>query len=478
MRAIRTRPIYNLPPLGPLPSGAYGSTVAGQFLQDAKAGRDSLDIVVIGDSNAGQGSNYGYTAGLDRALGYGMGIPNYATPLSPGSIFSSGTVSNGIAGNGVSYIWNADNTAGNSGTIRTIVGAAASADTEATALKNYLGFSSSLGAEFLGKTYTGAFVASGVTFTSGGNNTSCLVLTGNSMVNNDASNFTLNYRMVYGTFATGSGKFKLSAWQVGVAITADAAYRSTNTGTVGYATTTVPLSVARSSTVQLYFGFDGFTQGATYYVTGPFANLWHSVSKASTIGYCVNQLVYTAGASTSNIADRVEGMDKLLDCYLKELRERQIASGGTGRVLVWLNSGINGPDTGTSWTTNAARIRDRIVQRWTATGGSPSTLAFVMSVTHPVYTALAGNTWLTSRAAVASAASTWATNNAGDGNNVTVVDIATPYPSWKLNLGSIPFGSMYDSGSTQAHLNYVTNAQQNGYDAVAAAVLNAAMASV
>jgi hypothetical protein len=120
-------------------------------------------------------------------------------------------------------------------------------------------------------------------------------------------------------------------------------------------------------------------------------------------------------------------MPKYLEAYLRELRERQIAAGGSGRVLWWHNSGINGAETSTTWTTNAAAIRDAVYNVWVTTLGYPARdLAFVMSVTHPVITGDPGaGTWGANRPAIAQAAADWAAANVNDGKNVTVVDIAS-----------------------------------------------------
>jgi len=61
----------------------YGSGIPSTFLIDAANGDDSLDIIVIGDSNAGS-NDYGYTVGWDRYLGYELGCDMYATPLLGG----------------------------------------------------------------------------------------------------------------------------------------------------------------------------------------------------------------------------------------------------------------------------------------------------------------------------------------------------------------------------------------------------------
>ncbi|NBV89697.1 MAG: hypothetical protein EBR88_09345, partial [Betaproteobacteria bacterium] len=62
-------------------------------------------------------------------------------------------------------------------------------------------------------------------------------------------------------------------------------------------------------------------------------------------------------------------------------------------------------------------------------------------------------------------------------SNISVVDIAQNYPSNRLLNGTAPAGSLYDGGG-QAHLNYSTTTQLNGYDAVAGSIVSSLLASV
>ena len=82
MPQIRTRQLLGNSDI----PGVYGSRRASVFLRDAIAGTDSIDVMVIGDSNAGTypsataANGSGYTVGVARAL-QSLGIPIYATPL-------------------------------------------------------------------------------------------------------------------------------------------------------------------------------------------------------------------------------------------------------------------------------------------------------------------------------------------------------------------------------------------------------------
>lgn len=475
MRAIRTRQLFSQADPAVNGVGVYGSSRAGEFIQDAIAGTDSVDVVTIGDSNAGNPATYGYQVGLERTLAFTYGIPPYATPLCPGAVTSgSNTRSDGMVMAGNTYSWPADGAAGVTGTVRTLVGAYVAALPYAEELQDNLGYDPLVLPKFISFDWQGAYVDSGVTYTSAANQNYIDMKTTSLMNIGTGSGLTsCQYRIVYGKFSGGSGQFKPVVW-TSAGSTLAANYVPTNGGTPEdcYATTTLNFTT-KTPVVGNRGGWDGMSQGGP--TTGPFACLWHSIIRRSFKGMAVNNLMYDGGKSTTQLADRVEGMEKLLDAYLKELRERQIEAGGTGRVVIWLNSGINS-DTAATWETGATRIRNRIAQRWVATGGSLSNLAFVFSVTHPVIT-VAGNDWATRRASVSAAANAWATTNASDGYNVAVVDINVPYPTYKLNNGSTPAGTLYDAGG-QSHLNASTTTQNNGYDAVAGSIIAALLSSL
>jgi len=195
-------------------------------------------------------------------------------------------------------------------------------------------------------------------------------------------------------------------------------------------------------------------------------------------GYCVSSLISQPGRTGTEIAARVEGMDKNLDMYLKELRERQIESGGTGRVVVFVNYGINAdtsPTAALAYTNAADRIKTRMQARWVATGGSIANLAFIFAPSHPV-TSSSGLPWNSSRATVVTSASAWATANQNDNSGTCVVDGGIQYTSTKLTIGVAPSGTMYDGGG-QSHLNATTTSGSNGYDAFAGAIFSSLMSA-
>jgi len=91
-----------------LPTGVYGSATALVMLAKLKAGTDSVDIHILGDSNTyhtsggyGEGS-YGYLVGLGYGLVAGCSVGSYATP-----VWSTGV---SYSGSGFMYGWGCNGT--------------------------------------------------------------------------------------------------------------------------------------------------------------------------------------------------------------------------------------------------------------------------------------------------------------------------------------------------------------------------------
>jgi hypothetical protein len=478
-------------------SGFYGSRRAGVMIRDAIAGTDSIDVLVVGDSNAGS-NDYGYTVGLDRVFGYQYGIDMYATPMlaggrwwgSPDSYAAVDTpLYENMISTGVFQYSNDDNTAGGTGSTgnqRLMV--QCPADTGNDALETYLNFSSTNYATTATTMlpqpnrwqWNPVVIPSGTVWTGTGISNAIRVRSYSPLTFSGAQ--SSEYRLVYGTYATGSGQFKLAITNGSSTTYAVSSFISTNNGTAsaGYATESLAYT-SPSTPVDLWCTWDGAAsaQANSRLVTGPFACLWQSFV-AIKKGYSVTNLTTSDGRSTTQIADRVENMDKVLDALLQELRERQVAAGGSGRLVVFVNSGVNGSETSGTWTAAAERIRNRISTRWISTGGDAEKLAFVFTVTHqlnPSYSG-SGSAWITARATVSPAANAWATTNAGDGYGACVVDTSVAFDYFKLTNGSSPTGTMYSVVATdQIHLNSSFSSRSNGYDGVAGSIIGTIIAS-
>ena len=484
MAQIRTRQLIGKDSI-PIP-GFYGSTQASKFLQDVIAGNDSLDVIVIGDSNAGYPGNNGYTTGWHQVMQFGFGVPCYATPLlsggptNPQQLTTGNGRGDGMWGLGVSQGWNAESNAGGSNTGTTFKQMIQSSDTNIVGLRNWLGFNftnynfndtTNLSLWPQGWVSNPAVVETGARFTGTFSNSitlanqfvSGVAAFGSEMAfgtNGLGAGVSLQYRIVYGTFPT-AGSFKPYSFYLGTtgAVLRDSATTSTGGG-YGYATKyfdvpTFALSVETTPTptqpTRISFTWDGANSATTAdQANGPFACLWQSLIRPNFKGYSVSCLHYQGGSTTTQIAQTIENCDKMLDAYLKEIRERQIGvtagTAGSGRALVFCNSGLNGPDTSTTYPLAAQRIVDRILNRWVSTGGNADNLAFVFTVSHPKTL----GTWATNRAAVSSAANSWATTA---GNNVCVVNIEQYMSSLELKKYLMYQDTTTDAG--QSHLAVV-----------------------
>lgn len=508
MRSIRTRQLFSIPDPVSAPAAVYGSSTAGRFLQNVVAGTDSLDIIVIGDSNAGFPTDNGYTVAWNRVLQFGLRVPNYATPLmsggpsNPAALTTANVRSDGLWGVGITQSWNAHTNAGgsNSGTTfkQMVQTALAAPSGEIAGLMTWLGFNST-NYNVNGTTNKMLFpqgwmsnpavVEVGQNFTSSFNNAieiSNQLVAGQNAFGAEmgfgsagTGGHALQYRIVYGTFPT-AGSFKPYSFYLATtgAVLRDSGTTSTGGG-YGYATKAFNISTftlaSSGNPARIAFTWDG-ANSATLAdrANGPFACLWQSVIRPNFKGYAVSCLNYFGGLTTTQIAEKVEDCDKMLDAYLKEIRERQIAGGGSGRALVFCNSGINGPDSGATWQAGAQRIIDRITARWVSTGGTPANLAFVFTVTHP--TTDGAVAWTASRAAVATAANSYAQAN-GAAYNLAVFDIAAALPGQTMLRYS-----MYDSGG-QAHLTKVAippatvTTATDGYETITQALVTALIAA-
>lgn len=486
----RTRYLLKNKTEAPVP-GFYGSSRPGQFLRDAMRGQDSLDVIVIGDSNAGfaqAGAGvHGYTGGWNKVMQFGLHIPQYATPICSGgpvlpTALNTGNSSNGremMWGVGISQAWNAHNVAGGSNSPTSCKQMIQSTDSEIVGLRNWLGFNTT--------NYDVNDTTNRMLFPQGWMNNPMVVETGQRYTSNNASvvnllaltnqtigginsfgsemafgtsgtgGNSLEYRIVYGTFPT-AGSFKPHAFYMNSinAISRDSVV-STGGGygfqTRAFRINSFTLGAQDVSPFRVGFTWDGANSAtAADQANGPFACLWQSIIRPDFKGYAVSCLNYFGGVTTNELAQKLEDADKMLDSYLKEIRQRQIGTtpgtAGTGRVLVFCNTGTNGPDTSTTWVNGVERIRNRISERWIQNGGNLSQLSFVFTVTHA--TSSGAIAWTASRAAVSAAANEWGKNNANNGYGVAVVDINDAYPSLLLSKYA-----MYDT-TLQTHLRVAT----------------------
>jgi hypothetical protein len=325
-------------------------------------------------------------------------------------------------------------------------------------------------------TFGVVFIDPAATYTSSGGGPSVRTAKGNQLTAGNGSGSTnCQYRLVYGKFTTSGGTFRLRSMKnVNDPITVDSTNRST-TGTSGYDVAKLSFTSSTTSSVpdEIKCAWDGYNNGnAATYTTGPFAAFWHSIIRLNKKGYCVHNLNYLGGSTTTQHALIISRMEQYLEMYLKELRERQIEAGGSGRVLWFFNSGINGPDTSTSWTNSMTTIVNTIYSTWIALGYPKDDLAFIASVTHPTTNGDPGaGSWATTRDSVSNAANLWALTDNAYEKNVCVFDIQSVFTSAQLkerNLYQILSNNQYQThlqeGPTQGGVS-AAEWKWNGPDA-------------
>jgi hypothetical protein len=347
--------------------GLYGSTVANKFLQDAKAGRDCVDIVIAGDSNANF-NNTGWIYAWEKGMIDAGALP-YATSLNP-SMHTAAT--NIYAGSGIGVTYATDQ-AGSPAWL-TLGTASAGANAEVSLFWN------NVSNEF--RTWSSGLNWAHVATGAGQETTYHTQIGASSPLDTKAS---LKYRVCYLKFPFGNGQFSLSCYINGGAFIGSQSFSSAG---VAYdpniATFSLPADPSRTSAIR--FTKYGAFYGPQYGVTGPVGFIFESVYRERK-GFAVNMLQYYGGRQTGQMATTFETAGGLatIKTYLTELRNRQIAAGGTGRVLVFTNTSIN--DAGATvidqYATAANRIVSVFTKAWTDLNYPQSDLAFVISRTHP-----------------------------------------------------------------------------------------------
>jgi hypothetical protein len=360
--------------------GEFGSSRAGSFIRDAIAGRDSVDIVVCGDSNSA--FNGGYSRAWNSqmvahgATLYGTGLYPAAQGGSIGAAIGSHTTV-GIAAFPGRY------TGQTSGVAWLAAGSGAGFSAiddvwnkNAGAMRPYSG------------TGTGDYGVEWMYYGTGTNDstTNFSIEIQAACPTPPAENWVA--RTGYVTFATGSGYF-VNRWTIDASpyTTLAAEKFLTNTGTLGYAVAETEIGANPGRTGDIKCSpYNAGGSGGTLYpdsVSAPAGFLFFSAFVRRK-GFAVTQIQNYGGATTTQLVDGITGAGGTLTTYLRELRERQISGGGTGRVVIWLNSGTNGgPAAPSNWSEGATDLRDDVLARWISLGYPTQDLAFLFSVTHP-----------------------------------------------------------------------------------------------
>ena len=413
-------------------SNSFGSPKT--FLNDLISKTDSLDILLVGDSNihfGGQdgGYMYGWSYTLDE-----LGVPCYSTPLFPSLTRSLATFAgaSGIfkyfPGANTStnaeydsttnnYWWKSNSAFGDTGYLvkkNTWLGSTVS-DTYATWINNIWkcgtasGIKTTSGWHTFNSLVDWAYIKPGVTTSYDSTRNINIAKTGfsdadqtlgaNKIYGSNPAwygNFPvekeLNYRNVNVKFpGTNGGSIYLTSRNatnflpVGSSATPSYYGRySTDSGTSEYKIQADVLTIL-ANPARKYV--DAAWQGAHNgnFGKGPIATLLESVSVKNQKGYAVNSFHARSGHTAQNIASGLEAAGtESIKIYLKEIRDRQISSGGSGRVLIFVNMGVNSNSgaENTLFGDRAERIIVSISTAWSALGYPKSDLGFLISNSH------------------------------------------------------------------------------------------------
>jgi hypothetical protein len=368
----------------------FGSPAPARFLRAVADGSDSVDIVLIGDSNTGSAlyGMWGFHHGLSQTL-HDRGLPMYATPVYPAMTASNRNHQGPAPGLSESL----------GGWRGSCLAFSPAPGSPGSALRSGIASGwSPLARWGTGDRWIRYGTASGPNastddwaFIPAGSYSNCL---NGVMLDADhpllVSGEPLWHRVRFGTFAVRGGSLQ---------------------GAIGACSPPVALG---TGPVQSSFGSEGGEAIYEYSVPGPLAptNVTASWSAGPTgaqgpcavlshsvyvrrRGWSVTSHGYLAGQSSAEIRVAIESLSpELLRAHLRDLRDRQVAAGGSGRVLLLAQSGVNGQETPESWTQSHRAIWQRYRAAWTSLGFPAADIAIMSFVSPPrneADTGLAGN---------------------------------------------------------------------------------------
>lgn len=199
----------------------------------------------------------------------------------------------------------------------------------------------------------------------------------------------LTYRVVFG--AGGGGSFTMriyNSWTGSSHASRRVIASSDGQWAWRAADLALPADPARQSQF-LSCSWAGAQVGAADAVEGPVALGWHSIFRPDTLGVSATPLVYRGGASLGDIRNDLEQMsDGTLRRYFEMLRARQQAAGGSGRVILFIQGGVNldSPQLQSLpelWVRHVTTMANRARQVWIASGHPPDQFGVIAMVSHP-----------------------------------------------------------------------------------------------
>lgn len=430
---MRPRPLRRLnEQVVPPATGVYGSAAIRSMLHDVVARRNSVDILIAGDSNNNFGG-WGWVDGLNWALQNNTTALEYGGQIVPcvswDNVFYYGVYSTEAAFSKINAAGSVVNPGGVGALGNTLVSGITLGPTELTSAMTRGGGTlqpntSPFDYGWWAGTTDWADTLGGI-YTNEG--TGRLPWIGDS----------LQYRVVHGK-GPGMGTLRLSA-RLDIPPYTAIGTQAISCAQASYEWVTSTLSIAAnaSRTGNAHAFYYASSNVSNSRLTGPMALAMQSLSRVGVKGYSVTSLSHHGGATMDTIAANVSSGATIIRQYLKEARARQIASGGSGRVIVAIQGGIN---VGTNpWATSADSFFSTCRTQWTNLGYPSEDLACLGWVSHQ-----------TASSDTLSAERASSINLARNGS-CTIVD-TTAFVSYNdINTGGGSGVTWYDSGGN-SHL--------------------------
>ncbi len=371
-------------------SGIYGSSRPSSWLRDARLGVDSVDFLVMGDENAAisGGWTQGFIAG--PAL---SGIPMYASPFYQTctnfvpAYASPPQAAPAMSQDLVIGVTSINATAASGGSTAPSSGnAAAPAAVKANWNSNPLLSGNGTGLNYGGTLGDGGFKFMDFIWQPSGTFWSSWIngihLNNGSIANCFSASTVCTFRMLYATSGSGAS----------VTVNARAeAPNSTSYGKTLYnladtAGATAVIEHTRTAGTppgrMLFSIADYGGTGGTDRLTGPVGVYGYSVYKPATKGVSATVGHQWGFTGFSQLAAGLARDSLLMKTLMKELRQRQIAAGGTGRLCVVLEGGVYTDSPASIEADVTAAIND-IRADWTSQGFPATDISFLVMVGHP-----------------------------------------------------------------------------------------------
>lgn len=424
-----------LPRIGSQPTSnsgpnVYGSGKASRFISDLASGANSLDILLLGDSNTGSAiaGMWGYHQGFCEAMN-GKGWTFYGTPLL--SAMNGRNVDNApdLWRGGINYFAPtgsllSGNTSGGS-----------TAYSVWSPTGNWTRYGSSTSSPDSRDNW--AYISSATQY----------YQTFGMYINSDnplaAAGNTVYYRLRYGTFTASGGGFCPMVFNgSGTEQFSPRQFQSSTGANYSYSAWERSWTTAGTTS---YRGSWSFVGTGSDVCKGPMAIANQSFYRRSK-GWSIHSHAYLGGQSSDMIAATIKNNVPLtlMQTHLQEIRERQILAGGTGRVLVMYQAGVNQStggiqETATKWVTAARDIWDTYKAAWVSLGYPLDDLACCFWCSHQINSTDTSNPATVSGNMVAVRAA--ANQMALDVPDMTVVDIKKLLNYQQLLMGTGDIGA-------------------------------------